>query len=365
MWSATFSPDNKSIITTDDRSAVVWDATSYRLLLTLTHGDTVYDAIYSADGTRIMTAGGDGTVRVWDASNGALLRKLSRAGKKLRYASLAASPDGKLIAANDVSGEAVQVWDTSTGVPLANLVADGSGFPGVTFSSDNRWLVATGGDDVRAFDVQTWVNTFTIPHVRRMSLDPTGPRIATGSIDGDSSIWDIRTGARIRRLREIGEPIDRIAFSPNGELVVTATADGAEQIWATSTGVLRSQINVRRSKILWVEFDDTSQFVLAATADGTVVVGDAALGMPVSVLEGPQSIVWIAHFARPLWTMAAHKSPVMGIHWEGDALLTRGFDGAISRWTFPAPEQMIEAYTKLELSCRDAEALPQEACTSP
>ena len=72
MWSAAFSPDGRQIVTTDDKNAQVWDAQTYRLLFTLPHGDTVYQAVYSADGARLVTAGGDGTVRIWDAANGTL-----------------------------------------------------------------------------------------------------------------------------------------------------------------------------------------------------------------------------------------------------------------------------------------------------
>jgi eukaryotic-like serine/threonine-protein kinase len=312
MWSAAFAPDGKTIVTTDDQSAQVWDATSYRRLFTVTHGDTVYDALYSPDGRQLVTAGGDGTVGVWDAANGSLVRTLSSDGRKLRYDLLAASPDGKLIAAIDVKGEAVHVWDAGTGVPRADLPADASGFPGVAFSADSRWLVATGGDEVRVFDVQTWSKVLTVPHVRRMDLDPTGPRLVTGSLGGDSSIWEIPSGVRIRHLREIGESIDRVAFSPDGALVATATADGAEQVWSASTGALQSQFNARRSKILAVEFDRTSRLLLSAGADGTVVVADTALGMPISVLEGPQGIVRVAHFEPS-------SRRVVAASWDGTA----------------------------------------------
>jgi WD40 repeat protein len=67
MWSAAFSPDGRQIVTTDDQSAQVWDAASRRLLFRLSHDDTVYQAVYSTDGARLVTAGGDGTVRIWCA----------------------------------------------------------------------------------------------------------------------------------------------------------------------------------------------------------------------------------------------------------------------------------------------------------
>jgi hypothetical protein len=84
MWSAAFSPDGRQIVTTDDRGAQVWDAQTYRRLFQLPHGDTVYQAVYSADGAKLVTAGSDGAVRIWDAASGALVcRSTGRSNRRL------------------------------------------------------------------------------------------------------------------------------------------------------------------------------------------------------------------------------------------------------------------------------------------
>jgi WD40 repeat protein len=300
MWSAVFSPDAQRIVTSDDRSARVWDARTNQLLFTLPHGDTVYDARYSADGTRIVTAGGDGTVRIWDAASGAVVHVLKRETPNLkppRWYLVVISPDNRFIAAIDLMGEVAHVWDAGTGASVADLHNDASEYPSLAFSSDGRWLATSGGDDVRVFDTRTWAQVLTIagPRVRSLGFDPTG-RLATGSARGDASIWEIPSGTQALHLREIGEPIDAMAFSPDGTLVVTASRDGAEQIWDAKSGVLHSQFNALRSKILSVEFDRTSKLVVAAGVSGTVIVADAALGMPVSVLSGPGVIIRTAHF---------------------------------------------------------------------
>jgi hypothetical protein len=149
MWSAAFSPDGRQIVTTDDRGAQVRDAQTYRLLFELAHGDTVYQAVYSTDGTRLVTAGGDGAVRIWDAASGALVRELRRGSAKPRYYAVAMSSGGKLVAAIDTKGEIAHVWDAVTGAPIAEIRNDASEFPALAFSADGRWLATTGGNDVR------------------------------------------------------------------------------------------------------------------------------------------------------------------------------------------------------------------------
>ncbi len=298
MWSAAFSPDGRQIVTTDDRGAQVWDAQTYRLLFKLPHGDTVYQAVYSADGAKLVTTGSDGAVRIWDAARGALVRELRRGSAKPRYYAVAMSSDGKFVAAIDTKGDLADVWDAATGAPIAEIRNDASEFPVLAFSADGRWLATTGGNNVRVFDVRTRTHATTIhgPRIHSLAFDPTGPRLLTGATTGDVAIWTFPSGARIHHLRKIGASVDAVAFSPDGQLVVAASRDGAEQVWHTESGLLQNDFNPRRSKILAVEFDWTSKLVLAAGADGTVVVADAAHGMPITVLEGPHNVVRVAHF---------------------------------------------------------------------
>ena len=64
---------------------------------------------------------------------------------------------------------------------------------------------------------------------------------------------------------------------------------------------------------------------------------------------------WDMASGRPLWTMPAHKSHLIGLHFEGEYIVTRGFAGEISRWFLPKPEDVIKAY-----GARDARGIIQQ-----
>jgi WD40 repeat protein len=319
MWSAAFSPDGRQIITTDDKAAQVWDARTHQRKFTLQHSDIVYDARYSADGAWLVTACGDGAVRIWDAVGGTLLRELRQQrhdGKRSRYFVVTISPEGRFVAAIDTMGEVADVWEAGTGAPLASLRNDASEWPGLAFSAAGRWLATSGGDDVRVFDTKTWARVLTIPgaRVRSLSFNPTGPRLVTGTTRGDVAIWEVPSGTRAQHMREIGPPVLAVAFSSQGQFVATGGGDGAVQIWDARSGALRNQINIAaRSKILSIEFDPTSTLVVAASDGGAVVIAET-LGMPVVVLDAPRGIVRKAHFDPT-------SRHVVSASWDGTAQL--------------------------------------------
>ena len=77
VYSAAFSADGTRIITASgDKTARVWDAATGKELARLGHDDTVWSAAFSADGARIVTASDDNTARVWDAATGKELARL-------------------------------------------------------------------------------------------------------------------------------------------------------------------------------------------------------------------------------------------------------------------------------------------------
>jgi len=316
LWAA-FSPDGQRVVTTDDKSAAIWDAQTGRLLYTLPHDDMVYQAVYGPDGARVFTASNDGSVKIWDADSGVLVRELRKQrsdGKISRYVRVAVAPDGRIVAAIDLMGDVTQVWDPASGAVLAELRNDGTEFPDVAFSHDGHWLAASGGDTLQLFDTTTWTEAHKLagPGLRSLSWDPTGPRLVTGTVGGAAAIWDASTGAQLTRLREGGESIDAVAFAPSGALVATTNRDGTESIWHAGSGTLVSQSNQIHERIMSVGFDPRSERVVAAGTNGVVAVVDAVLGMPVAVFDGSAGPVYAVSF-----DLAGRR--VMGASLDGTA----------------------------------------------
>ncbi|HEX3763637.1 MAG TPA: serine/threonine-protein kinase, partial [Kofleriaceae bacterium] len=118
MWWVMYSSDGRSMVTTDEAGAQVWDAQTMALKFSLPHGAIVHQAAFTPDGTKIVTAGGDGKIKLWDAASGQLLSSLSRPlpnGDIVYYFALAMSPTGARVAAIGANAAVVHVWDLRAG----------------------------------------------------------------------------------------------------------------------------------------------------------------------------------------------------------------------------------------------------------
>lgn len=309
MWSTAISPDERQIVTTDEGGAQVWDANTYAQLYVLPHADTVYDAVYAAGGAQLVTACGDGAVRVWDAASGKLVREMRGGDARPRYAKLAAH--GDLIAAIDFSGSNVYVWNATTGAVLAEIHSKGeSVFLSLAFNAAGSWLATNAGEEAHLINTTTWKHVASIPGaIRSMAWDPAGERLAVGAPSGDVSVWSIN-GRRVAHLREIGSPVDIVAFSSDGKLLGTAERDGVARVWDVTTGAPRVQL-ARPSRVRSLAFDPTSTRLGVAEADGTVGVFDAESGLPIARLDGSRDAVWSLHFDS--------ASRVLVASWDGAA----------------------------------------------
>jgi WD40 repeat protein len=120
VTSALFSPDGQKVVTASrDDTARVWDSSTGKVIAVLKgHTSHLQQASFSSDGTRIVTPSGDPirlwdpsakdlAVRVWDSSSGKELAVLRGHTDRAWQASF--SPDGKRIVTASEDGTA-RIW---------------------------------------------------------------------------------------------------------------------------------------------------------------------------------------------------------------------------------------------------------------
>ena len=162
LLDASFSPDSKTIVSPlrEDGTVKVWDVNTGGELHTLYgHSESVWSASFSPDGQTIISTSRDQTVKVWDASTGRELYTLNGHSEGVTSASF--SPDGKMIVSASYD-QTAKLWDTRTGEELRTLNGHSGGVTSASFSPDGKTIVSASGDQtVKLWKVETFEELLT------------------------------------------------------------------------------------------------------------------------------------------------------------------------------------------------------------
>ena len=120
----------------------MWDARTGAERLTLTgHTDHVRGCAVAPNGSYIVSASADRTLKVWDTATGT--ERLTLRGHTDHVRSCVVSPNGRFIISASWDST-LKVWDTTTGQCLLTFPVDGALYD-CAIHSDGEHLVACGG----------------------------------------------------------------------------------------------------------------------------------------------------------------------------------------------------------------------------
>ena len=192
-----FSPDGLHAAAEGaDWSVALFDRTTAREVRQLQGhrpNTGVNDIVWSPSG--VLTAGGDGTVRLWDPDGGREVAR-HRATRDARPLCAAISPDGRRVAAGTEGGR-VMLWNTGDEAPTHTpSLAD----------DDFEW-------------------------VESIAFSPDGRLLAAADTKGRLRIWDADTGGVIADRSPGAGRVPCLAFSADGRRLVTAHGDGTLLVW--------------------------------------------------------------------------------------------------------------------------------------
>lgn len=255
--SASLSPDDRYLASFSKDSIIhIWDLNNVNELddtelidycVTETqclvgHTGEINSVKYSPDGTKIVSTSRDGTIRVWNVTNGQELMSCKHRNADVLgyhyYTSAAFSSDASRIIATSMQRE-ICILDAASGKVL------------------NCWAA----------------NKYSCPFF--IDISPTDACIITAS-DREIELWDASTGKLIKNLCEDidGEFVRSVAFSPDGKKIVSAGDDKNVYIWDAETGeqleVFKGHIDI----VLSAVFSPDSKHVVSASADKTIRIWD-------------------------------------------------------------------------------------------
>ena len=162
------------------------------------HKEDVTSVAYSPDCTQIVSGSSDQTVRVWDASNGSLIKMFDG---HTYWNTVCFSPNGTQIAAGTIWGGIVQLWTVETG--NSHKFENHGRIFSLAFSQDGRFLIAGCYDDIYFWDLSTTqsnpklVGYHVDAEVTSVAFFPDGKQIMSTSTDGAIRVWD---GQKLEKL---------------------------------------------------------------------------------------------------------------------------------------------------------------------
>ncbi|KAG9227960.1 hypothetical protein BJ875DRAFT_490520 [Amylocarpus encephaloides] len=122
VWSVAFSHDSKLASASGDMTVKIWDASTGSLQQTLDSYSCIVRSItFSHDSKLLVLASEDKTVKIWDAGTGSLQQTLE-AHNCSRVRSVAFSHDSKLLVSVS-DDKTVTIWDAGTDSPQQSVKA--------------------------------------------------------------------------------------------------------------------------------------------------------------------------------------------------------------------------------------------------
>lgn len=291
----------------------------------LAHEGRINSFVFSPDGARLLTAGGDHYARMWDASNGVQILAV-----KYEAAVVEAFFDssGERVVSRDRAGN-VKIWNAGTGSEIGSWKLGGP-IRGARFDASLERVVSWDeAGNVRVQDARTGAEIAGTRHDGEAAgaiFDRAGKRVLSWDVSGRVRIWSAETGGQIASTSREG-PIGNVEFDPSGDdlvlmgpgavwnvaadtwrfkwirggafgahfdvsgkrVVSWGGRDHGVEVWDAVTGADISAVT-HEAEVVEAIFDSSGSRILSWSSDGTVKVWAAATGTIVAATQHPSRV---------------------------------------------------------------------------
>ena len=299
----------------------------------------VWSVAYSPDGQTLASGHGDGGIRLWRATDGALLRTLSghtgavhclafSSDMAMRLNSFNREPRQTLASGGD--DMTVRLWNAVDGALLHTL--RGHTCPpvlSVAFSLDGLTLLS-GADDntVRVWRIPYWHPSFQPEQALADTLIGHGAYVTSVAWSHDARyfasagngeppvrVWPCAMTAEQHELGSHRAEVCSLAWSPAGATLACGCSDGAIRLWDVDQERLLRVVLGHDGAITSVAWSPKGDMLASAGADATVRL-------------------WRAADGALLHDMPGHDGAATSVTWQPDRqrLASAGADGTIRLW---------------------------------
>jgi WD40 repeat protein/serine/threonine protein kinase len=300
---------------------------------------------------------------------------------------VAISPDGDAVLLGFADGTIV-LWDLATGEESQRFFGHTAGINEIVFSPDGGQALSAG-DDARVlyWDLSQGVAIYHLyghsGEVRAVDISPDGLTAVSGGFSGASFenpgeliLWDLGTGAEIRRFEGHVSGVVEAVFAQGGDTILAASGDaelfsdfgteitevGADLfdmvLWDTNSGEVLGRFETLDHDAYAIAVtSEVSQALVASYYDNVASLWDLVSGEKVltfeghhdsirSVVIGPDDrwaltasdddrlILWDLGTGEMILQLAAHSSDVLDVVFspDGRSAISTARDGGVILW---------------------------------
>ena len=264
-------PDGARIAAGCDDSLIrIWsrddDSAPPRILRGHQNNFPVFGVDWNMDARYLLSAGGDGAVRLWDTCT-----------------------------RDDHNG---RNWQPECAIFRGHV--PGSSIWSVTFSPSGYYFVSTGSDS----SARIWTTDRPAPvrllaghstsNINTAAWHPNGNYILTGADDNTARFWDVQTGRTVRLLDGCQDAIHAVDISPDGKYAALADRSGTLYVWELGSGKMLAELKAKEKTrksfmVNSVSFSSCGRALASAGEDCCVRIWDVR-DETLSALQNPGAL---------------------------------------------------------------------------